>query len=392
MASKSGSGSARIAALSAAAAVLLALPIVSEVRFKRAMRPLTDRWRQVPVEPRGSTLLGISFRPPQVEALGLDARSTLRALLDYPLQVVRLGAYWNRIEPKPGRFVPDDLDWQVDTAERAGKQIILCVGPLKTFGYPEFFVPPHHLPSPLREGELVHPAAHRSLLEAACAFVTRIVERYRDRKAVVAWQVEHEAVDPLGMEHSWRLAAAFVREEVEAARRADPSRPILMNGFLPTSLPVRLQQWWRTRDQGDSLSVARELADIVGIDYYPRHALVSAGARTVYLDGSRSPWRGRRRRQLFAWARTWDRRLMISEGQAEPWEAVTTPPSPRAHAMYSCLPEQVIENYNQCMRWARQEAFPLDAYLFWGAEYWIVRKLVGDSSYIEAFARIVENA
>ena len=44
----------------------------------------------------------------------------------------------------------------------AGKQIILCVGAVKTFGYPEFFVPAHHLPKPLREGALVEPADHHS--------------------------------------------------------------------------------------------------------------------------------------------------------------------------------------------------------------------------------------
>ena len=44
-------------------------------------------------------------------------------------------------------------------------------------------------------------------------------------------------------------------------RAADPSRPLMMNGFLPTSQLVRLTQWWRTRDQGDSLAVAQRLAD-----------------------------------------------------------------------------------------------------------------------------------
>ncbi|HVC29582.1 MAG TPA: beta-galactosidase, partial [Steroidobacteraceae bacterium] len=290
----------RIAALGAGAAGLLALPIAAEVRVKRAARPLTEGWQKAPVEPRGSTLLGLSFRPPQVDALGLNARTTLETLLTYPFQLVRLGAYWNRIEPEPGRFIPDELDWQVDAAEQAGKQIILCVGAVKTFGYPEFFVPAHALPRPLREGRLIEPAAHRVLLAAATAFVTRIVERYRDRNAIVSWQVEHEAVDPLGMEHSWRLALAFVQAEVEAVRAADRARPIMMNGFLPTSLPVRALQWWRTRNQGDSLSAAQRLADIVGVDYYPRHALVSLGARTLYLDGGRSPWQRRRRRRLFA--------------------------------------------------------------------------------------------
>jgi hypothetical protein len=382
----------RLAALGAGAASVLALPIASEVRVARAIRPLTDRWEHLPIEPRRATLLGISFRPLQVDALGLDARATLRTLLAYPFQIIRLGAYWNRIEPAPGRFCPDELDWQIDAAERAGKQIILCVGAVKTFGYPEFFVPAHHLERPLREGHLVEPADHRSLLAAATAFVARIVERYRDRRAIVAWQVEHEAVDPLGIEHSWRLAAAFVREEVAAVRAADPTRPIMMNGFLPTSLPVRVQQWWRTRDQGDALLVAQRLADIVGVDYYPRHALASIGARSVYLDGSSSPWGHRRRTQLCAWAQTHGRPLMISEGQAEPWETATTPPNPHDQGMYSCLPERVIENYNQCMNWAERGGCRLHAYFFWGAEYWLLRQQSGDARYIGAFTRILDHA
>ena len=153
------------------------------------------------------------------------------------------------------------------------------------------------------------------------------------------------------MEHSWRLSEAFVRREVAAVRAADPGRPVMMNGFLPTSTPVRLQQWWRTRDQGDSLSVAQRLADIVGIDFYPRHALASAGPLTVYLDGSRARWQQRRRERLLEWAAAAGRRLMIAEGQAEPWEAVTTPPSPAGRAMYSCRPEDLIRNYSQGMRW-----------------------------------------
>jgi hypothetical protein len=382
----------RIAALSAGAAGVLALPPVSELRVKRAIRPLTGRWRQLPVAPRGATQLGISFRPPQVEALGLDARATLQTLLAYPFQLIRLGAYWQHIEPEAGQFCPDALDWQVDAAERAGKQIVLCVGAVKTFGYPEFFVPAHQRQIPLREGALVEPADRPALLAAATAFSTRIVERYRDRRAIVAWQVEHEAVDPLGLEHSWRLSASFVRAEVAAIRATDPTRPILLNGFLPASLPVRMQQWWRTRDQGDSLTVARQLADIIGIDFYPRHALASIGAWSLYLDGSRKPWQQRRRQQVFAWAQTQGRLVMITEGQAEPWEAITIPPAPHGQGMYSCLPEQVIENYNQCMSWGGPAGAALYAYLFWGAEYWVLRQQRGDASYLQAFARVLAHA
>ena len=83
------------------------------------------------------------------------------------------------------------------------------------------------------------------------------------------------------------------------------------------------------------------------------------------------------------------RPLMISEGQAEPWEAVTTPPSPPGRAMASCPPERVIETYNRCLVLARESGAVLDAYLFWGAEYWLLRQRTGDASYLGAFRRIL---
>jgi hypothetical protein len=377
----------RLTALTGGVATMLALARLSGFRLARSKRPLTDRWRRLSVEPRGSTLLGISFRPLQAEALGLDARATLQALLGYPFEVVRLGAHWNRMEPGPGDFSAGVLDWQVEAAERAGKKIVLCVGAVKTFGYPEFFVPSHHLSRPLPEGRLVDAKSHPSLLAAATAFVTRIVERYRERESIIAWQVEHEAVDPLGMEHTWRLAAGFVAEEVAAVRTADPARPIMMNGFLPTSLPVRLHQWWRTREQGDSVAVAQRLADVVGVDYYPRHALLGDRGWALYLGGSHRGWS-----RLKASAGTPQGPLLISEGQAEPWESVTTPPSPVGKAMFSCPPEDVIGNYNRCLSWAQRNRVRLDAYLFWGAEYWLMRQLRGDPHYLDAFVRLLETA
>jgi hypothetical protein len=360
---------------------------MAEFRLKQAQQPLTDAWQHLLVMPRRDTLLGISFRPLQVTAFGLEARATLRELLAYPFQLIRLGAYWNRIEPEPGAFLTGELDWQIEAAEQAGKQIILCVGPLKTFGYPEFFTPTHQLRHPFPEHTLIKPSAYPSLLSAATAFITRLVERYKPHKSIVAWQLEHEAVDPLGVEHSWRLDVAFVEQEVQALRQADPTRPLIMNGYLPTTLPVRLSQWWQTRDQGDSLAVAQRLADMVGIDYYPRNALMTVGSKTLYLDGSQSPAHQPRRKQLLTWASTHGKKLLITEGQAEPWEAVTTPPNPDKQGMYSCLPEHVVTNYNACMGWYEASLY---AYLFWGAEYWMLRKQGKDSSYLQAFARILE--
>jgi hypothetical protein len=70
---------------------------------------------------------------------------------------------------------------------------------------------------------------------------------------------------------------------------------------------------------------------------------------------------------------------------------VTVPSNPQNQAMYSCLPENILSNYNTCMGWFKEQT-PLYAYLFWGAEYWMLRKQSMDISYLQTFERILENA
>jgi len=357
------------------------------VRLAKPQRPMRDDWRRVAVRPRESALLGISFRPRQVEAFGLGGQATLDALLEYPFELLRLGAYWDRIETSAREFDTQELDWQLAAAERAGKTVILSVGAVKNFGYPEFYVPKHQLDRPLREGALVEAEGQASLLSAAKRFISHVVTKYRGRDSVVAWQLEHEAVDPLGFEHSWRLGRDFVESELATLRDCDPSRPVMMNGFLPTSSLVNVSQWWRTRDQGDSLAVAVQLADIVGIDYYPRNALLRLGPRTLYADGSGATPPS----ALFEALRERGRRWMVAEGQAEPWETTTLPPNPTGKAMFTCGPHHLIENYNAAISWSSRET-PLYAYFFWGAEYWILRARSGDPSYLGAFQRLLNGS
>ena len=138
--------------------------VLTELRVRRARRPLTDRWQRVPVQPRGRTQLGISFRPLQAEALGLDPRAALRTLLALPLRGHPARRLLGPAGAGAGQVRPGELDRLLDAAEQAGKQIILGVGAVKTFGYPEFFVPAHQLDRPLPEGTLVTPEATPRLL------------------------------------------------------------------------------------------------------------------------------------------------------------------------------------------------------------------------------------
>jgi len=94
---------------------------------------------------------------------------------------------------------------------------------------------------------------------------------------------------------------------------------------------------------------------------------------------------------LFKALRERGRRWMVAEGQAEPWETTTLPPSPVGKAMFSCGPHHLIENYNAAISWSSQKT-PLYAYLFWGAEYWILRARSGDPSYLGAFQRVLNGS
>ncbi|HEX9037699.1 MAG TPA: beta-galactosidase [Ktedonobacterales bacterium] len=362
----------------------------ADLRLANSEQPFNDSWARVSIAPRGETLLGISFRPRNTEALGLQVRPTLTRLLQYPIEMVRLGAYWNRIEPAAGIFDTSELDWQLDTVEQAGAKIVLSVGAMKTFGFPEYFIPRHYLPRPFPDGALITTDRYSDLLDRASEFVTRIVDRYKSRRSIVAWQLENEPVDPLPFAHYWRLSTEFVRRELEALRNRDMTRPVMINGSLPTAASVRVGQAWLTRDQGDSLAFAKVEADIIGVDYYPRVAVTNLGEKTLYIDSTGTPWGDGDRESLAQWANSHGKRIMVAEGQAEPWETSTVPPSPRRHALYSCTPTDLIQTYNSWAQWT--VGHPLYAYLFWGADYWVRRAIDGDDEYFRAFARILEEA
>src|SRR3982074_3446450 len=106
---------------------------------------------------------------------------------------------------------------------------------------------------------------------------------------------------------------------------------------------------WLAGPPGVSASAsARRPPVVLGIDYSPRHARAGAAGWGLYLAGSR------RRPRLRQPPAPSGPRLMVAEGQAEPWEAVTPPPAPEGRGMYSCLPEDVVGNYNSCLGSARQ--------------------------------------
>ena len=67
------------------------------------------------------------------------------------------------------------------------------------------------------------------------------------------------------------------------------------------------------------------------------------------------------------------------------------PAQPGRTGPYSCPPER-SSRHNDWLRWADRARTELSAYLFWGAEYWVMRDQQGDSSYLDAFARLLDRS
>ena len=161
--------------------------------------------------------IGATFSATNARWLGLDAEDALARVIELGLDPLRLCGYWDQ--------PPDDLDWQLDQATRAGRQVALTIG-MKAPRWPEFHLPPEHPLDLHRGGEV---GAHLPIALAAMAQAKAMVERFRDRSAIAWWQVENEPSNKSGPERWW-ISAKLVAQEVAVVRTLD-DRPVMLTAF-----------------------------------------------------------------------------------------------------------------------------------------------------------------
>jgi hypothetical protein len=319
------------------------------------------------------TALGASFSPMRARGRGLDWQAAFRRLLDLGLSPLRLSTYWNGVDGEGY----GELDWQVDEAERAGREVVVTVG-MKAQGWPEFAIPDRLVPAVRRGANVV--AVASELRQAAVELVQATVERYRDRPCVIAWQIENEPVNRSGP-RGWWIGADLVREEIAAARNADPNRPVVLNAFAAFNarVDVAASRYGLLRLLGSDLyrpefEVAGLLqpGDVLGLDVYRRIGYRLAGLRLFttsrHWHANAARWHAR---AVGEGLRAW-----IIEAQSEPWEP--DPPPGQPHR--SCTPEDMVETV-EALR-----AAGYDTILLWGVEHWLARDAAGDDSWLRAVA------
>lgn len=281
--------------------------------------------------------LGVTFSPAQARYFGLDPKTVLiDSLDDLKIKNYRLSAYWNVIERTRDEFDFSELDWQIKEIEKRGGNIILAVG-RRLPRWPEC-----HDPRWIKG--LSEKQAQNEVLD----LVAQTIKRYKNKAAIIAWQIENEPFLAVFGECP-KLDAAFYEKEIKLARSLD-SRPLIVteSGELSAWLPAAF------------------LADKVGVSLYRIVWNKIWGAFYYPLTPAFYRFRAQAVRAL-------GKPIFVSELQAEPWERGV--PLPQAPILEQ---KKIIDGkkIRDSVDFAKKAGF--DEIYFWGVEWWAWLKSHGD--------------
>jgi len=315
------------------------------------------------------TVIGTSFARWRAEGRGLDYRAAFERILAMRFGMIRLSASWLEIEQS--RY--EHLDWLFAAAEHARQPLLLTIG-MKALGWPEFYLPEGLNPN--------DPAVQRR----AMVHVGEVARRYRDNRALVAWQIENEPFNRSGP-NAWWLPRALVRAEAETVRALDRDRPLVMTTFAHFDAGLdrtssRHQSTWKRR-LGLAIPAEREVlsllhrGDILGLDVYPAIGWVDPGGLAQLASAAPDQLATVARWQRIA--REQGKRVWVTEAQAEPWEG--RPPEGDPVSVKAAAIGELV---------TRLAAIKVETILLWGSEYWLWRADHGDSRWVDAVSLVLK--
>jgi len=295
---------------------------------------------------------GVTFSQKQAIDLGLDWKKLYLAMLDdLNVKNLRLSAYWDEIESTPNNYDWNDLDWQIEEASKRKVQIILAVG-ARLPRWPECHIPSwaESLSKEQREKETL-------------SYIEMVVEKYKNNKNIIAWQVENEPfLSNFG--ECPKLDTPFLDREIALVKSLD-KRPIVItdSGELSSWVP------------------AAKRADIFGTTMYRKTYSKHLKSYITYPIGP-SFFRVKKNiARLFANPNKW----IVIELQAEPWGPIpfqNLSSKERARTMD-------YDKFNEMMEFSRQTGFK--EFYLWGVEWWYWEKVKENNPQIWEEAKLLFN-
>jgi len=289
-----------------------------------------------PAPQKKPIIWGVNFSQAHAESLTLDWKETFLAIMDdLGAREVKLLPQWDWIQGDRDSFYFDDVDWQLQEAEKRQAKIIYVVG-MKTGRWPECHVPlwAEKLPKKEQQEELLK-------------YVAVVVNHYKDNPTIIAWQAENEPLFRFGI-CPW-YDADFLKEEVDLIKSIDPSRPVIVSDTGEQSL------WLR----------AGRIGDIVGTTLYRKvwlHITDKVGFNINIPLSPGSYWFKAKLIEIL-----YGKKVINVELQAEPWASVVFYEVP--------LKEQEktmnLTQFKSNIQYARDTG--LERFYLWGVEwmYWM---------------------
>jgi len=294
----------------------------------------------------GEVKYGVTFTPKYATYLKLDWQKTYLQILDeLKVKNLRLPSYWDRLQPEMDQDDFSETDFMLNEAVKREARVMLVVGQRQP-RWPEC-----HIPKWARS--LTSEQRQTKTLE----FVQKVVDRYKDNKSVWAYQVENEPfVNWFG--ECEITDKDFLQKEVQLVKNLDKKKPVIITDS---------GEWGSWID-------AISAGDILGISVYRTAYNPNLG---IYTNYPFTPTMYNLKASIVK-KLTQDKRVIISELQAEPWLSGndSSPESPlKQNQLFS------LENFKDNINFTQKTGFD-ESYL-WGVEWWYFMEANGHPEYLQ---------
>ena len=293
---------------------------------------------------------GVSFSQKQADLLSLSWKETYLAILDdLKVPALKISAYWDLVEPVNGEYDFEDLDFQIQEAEKRNIMTILAFG-RKVPRWPECHIPEWAKGLDAKEQE-----------EEVLELVEEITLRYKEYDIIWAWQIENEPFFNFG--ECPDITEDFLKQEIQLVKDLDERDRTIM---ISDSGSNRF--WFKTA----------KLGDMVSISLYRKVWFNEFDSYVKYPFPSVFYWR---KAQIVK--KLFGKEVICGELQAEPWGAVLISDLP--------LEEQKetmdLEQFKNNIEFAKGTG--LSQFYLWGGEWWYWMKEKHESPEIWEEAKLL---
>jgi len=284
---------------------------------------------QVSYNPNKQIVYGVTFTKSFAKYLDLDWRQTYLAVLDdLKVKYIRIPIFWNEIEPEKNLYNFEDIDWQIAEAEKRDDHLILVVGRRQP-RWPECHDP-----------AWVEGTDYKEVRAKILQNIEKIVNRYKNNKAVEIWQVENEPfLDFFGK--CPKMSKKELQEEINLVKSLDKRKVLITDSG-------ELSTWYPGIKMGDLFGTTLYRTTYNKLIGYWHYFFVPASYYRV---------------KDYLWGKPQEA-MYIAELQAEPWFPQGPLQSPVAEHYKSMNAEQLVKNADYANKTNFYRAY------FWGVEWW----------------------